>query len=302
MAVDGFSRGTPPGLAPGRGLTERLVELPGGRRLRAVVAGDARGPLVVFEAGMSAPAAEWVHTQRQVSERARTVSYDRAGYGGSDDATDDRSLEHLADDLAALLDALDETEPVVLVGHSWGGPILRTFAHHHPQRVAGLVFVDATLAEVMSPTLARVNAASFRVMSVLAMIGATRLIERMSFPRGISSEISDDDRAILLRDYACSRAMRAGRREAAQIVAGLPLLRRLQATGTPDVPTVCLQAGRVDRGMAKLRPLLNRTAADLMTAAPQGKVVVVEDIGHLIPQEHPNVVRDTIFDLLAVTD
>jgi pimeloyl-ACP methyl ester carboxylesterase len=300
MAVKGSSRSAHRQLDPGAGLTERLVELADGRRLRTVVAGDGPGPLVVFEAGMSAPAAEWVHTQRQISARARTISYDRAGYGGSDVASDNRALEHLAGDLAALLDALGETEPVVLVGHSWGGPILRTFAHQHPARVAGLVFVDATLAEIMSPASARVTALSFRVMSALARMGATGLIERITYPRGLSADISDEDRAVMVRDYACTRAMRAGRREAAQILPALAELRRLQAAGTPDVPTVCLQAGRVDRGMAKLRPRFNQAAADLMAAAPQGKVVVVDGVGHLIPQERPDAVRDAIFDVLAV--
>jgi pimeloyl-ACP methyl ester carboxylesterase len=292
-------RSAPQRLDPGARLTERFVELADGRRLRAIVAGDGPGPLVVFEAGMSAPAAEWVHTQRQISARARTLSYDRAGYGGSDDVSGARTLDRLAADLAALLDALGETAPVVLVGHSWGGPILRTFASQHPERVAGLVFVDASLAEIMSPAAARVTAISFRVMSALARIGATGLIEKITYPHGLSADISDADRAIMLRDYACARAMRAGRREAAQILPGLPELRRLQAAGTPDVPTVCLQAGRVDRGMAKLRPLFNRTAAELMAAAPQGKVVVVDGVGHLIPQERPDAVRDAIFDVLA---
>jgi hypothetical protein len=49
-------------------------------------------------------------------------------------------------------------------------------------------------------------------------------------------------------DYATARAMKAGSREAAQIASALPVLRRVQATGTPDVPTVCLQAGLVERG------------------------------------------------------
>jgi pimeloyl-ACP methyl ester carboxylesterase len=37
-----------------------------------------------------------------------------------------------------LLDACGENEPVVLIGHSLGGPILRAFAAEHPRRVAGL--------------------------------------------------------------------------------------------------------------------------------------------------------------------
>lgn len=272
--------------------------LPDGRRLRTVTAGQGDGPLIVFEAGMSAPAAEWIHVQREVGARYRTLSYDRAGYGGSDADPHDRTLERLADDLLGLLDGLGESEPVILVGHSWGGPVIRLFADHHPERVAGLVFVDATLAEVMTPGSARATLWSFRLVSVLARIGGLGLIKRLILPHG-SPDISEADFDVMWRDYANPRAMRAGAREMAQLVPALPVMRALQAAGTPPVPTVCVQAGRVDRGMSELRPLLNRTAAELMSAVPDGRVVVVEDAGHLIPQEKPAPV---IEEILAVAD
>ena len=285
-------------LDPGPGLTEQVVELPGGRNIRTILAGEGSGPLVVFEAGMSAPAASWIHTQREISEHGRTLSYDRAGYGGSDVDRRDRTLEHLVDDLTAVLDQMGETGPVVLVGHSWAGPIIRLFADRHPDRVAGLVFVDATVAETMSPRNARLVALSFRIMAMLARAGGQRLIERMTLQHGFAPEISETETAIMLRDYACARAMRAGVREARQVAAALPTLRRLQAAGTPDVPTVCLQGGRIDRGMATTRPLLNQTAAELMAAAPSGRLVVAEQAGHLIPQECPAAVRSAILDVL----
>ncbi|WP_052684523.1 alpha/beta fold hydrolase [Lentzea aerocolonigenes] len=278
-------------------LTEKIVALPDGRKLRAVVAGE-QGPLVVFEAGMSAPGSSWIHTQREISARCRTLSYDRAGYGGSDVDPQDRTLDRIVDDLTALLDALGEKEPVVLVGHSWGGPIIRLFADRAPERVAGMVFVDATLAEVMSSKNAKIAARFFALLGLLARFGGKGLIKKATFRNGISPEISAADLAIMTRDYASARAMQAGSREARQIVAALPVLRRLQAAGTPDVPTVCLQAGLVERGMTEWRPKFNQWAADLMAAVPRGKMIVVEEAGHLIPQETPAVVRETIFGVV----
>ena len=285
-------------LDPGAGLAEQHVTLPDGRRLRTVVAGEGPGPLVVFEAGMSAPAASWVHTQREVAARCRTLSYDRAGYGGSDVDPQPRTLERIVEDLAGLLDAVGEPDPVVLVGHSWGGPILRLFADRHPERVAGLVFVDATLCEVMPPRSAKLATTSFKVMSLLVRLGAGGLVTRASLPHGFSPEISPADQDIVRRDYVCTGAMRTGAREGAQIVAALPTLRRLQDAGTPDVPVAAIHGGRADRGMAKIRPHFNEVARSLMAASPQGRYVEVPDAGHLVPQERPGPVTDIVLEVV----
>jgi pimeloyl-ACP methyl ester carboxylesterase len=76
-------------------------------------------------------------------------------------------------------------------------------------------------------------------------------------------------------------------------------MRALQAAGTPPVPTTCVQAGLVERGMTTRRPLLNAAAEELMARLPQGKVVVVDESGHLIPQEAPGPVRDAILEVHA---
>ncbi|MFD5215995.1 alpha/beta fold hydrolase [Microbacterium sp. NPDC058345] len=286
-------------LDPGAGLDEQIVELPDGRRIRTIRAGDGFGPLIVLEAGMSAPAACWAHTQRELSTFARTLSYDRAGYGGSDVDRSDRTLERLAEDLTSLLDAIGESEPVVLVGHSWGGPIIRCFADRHPERVAGMVFVDATVAELMTPGIVRLNLVSFRVNALLARLRRGDLIVRAMLPDGFADTISSDDQALFARDYAGAQAMAAGRREAQQITPAVPLLERLEAAGTPDVPTVSLQGGKTTRATAKLRPRWNAIAASLMETVPQGRVIVVDDAGHMIPQERPDVVHEAILEVFS---
>lgn len=285
-------------LYPGDGLVERLVLLPDGRTMRAVLAGDSDGPLVVLEAGMSLPAASWVHSQRKLAAHARTLSYDRAGNGGSDDDPQARTLERIVDDLTAMLDALGENQPMLLVGHSWGGPILRLFAERHPERVAGLVLLDAAYAEALSVEFAKRMTRTFSLFRFLARIGGAGLIRKYSIRGGPSSAIPSEDLKIVWRDYACARAMRAGVRESQQIITALPTLRRLQEKGTPDVPTVCVVGGLTERGMERMRPIINAAAASHMAQTPRGRFVLVADSGHHIPQEQPGIVNEILVSML----
>jgi len=292
-------------LDPGAGLTERIVQLPDGRRIRTVVAGEGSGPLVVFEAGMSAPAGEWLAVQRAVSAHARTLSYDRSGYGGSDDDPHPRTLERMADDLGAVLAAVKETDPVVLVAHSWGGPIIRAFAHGASDRVAGVVLVDASLARVTATRKqVTLGKASFRITSLMVRTGAGPSVIRKVLPHGYAAEFSDDDMAIVTRDYASVRAMRTGIREMNEVLGARPTLEAWERDGLPDVPVVALQGGRVEKSDAarRLREEFNRDAVESLARHPHGRVVVVEDSGHLIPQEQPRAVVTAILEVIAEAD
>jgi pimeloyl-ACP methyl ester carboxylesterase len=136
-------------LDPRPGLAEKRVPLPDGRSLRIVLAGIGN-PLVVFEAGIAMAASMWGSVQPLVAAETRTLAYDRAGLGGSDADPHPRSLERYADDLDLLLEEIEPEAPVVLVGSSLGGAIIRIFASKHPQRPVGMVFVDPLVALRMS--------------------------------------------------------------------------------------------------------------------------------------------------------
>jgi non-heme chloroperoxidase len=66
----------------------------------------------------------------------------RRGYGASGFSATDDPANRLGDDIVAVIDALKLSRPV-LVGHSIAGAELSSVANGHPDRVAGLVYVDA---------------------------------------------------------------------------------------------------------------------------------------------------------------
>jgi pimeloyl-ACP methyl ester carboxylesterase len=118
--------------------------IPVGRhRLAATVSGAGR-PAVVIEPAFGGNAAAWRSIAERIARETTVVTYDRAPYGASSPARDDRSPARIAADLDELLGQLEISGPLVLVGHSIGGVYARAFAARHMSRVAGMVLVDSS--------------------------------------------------------------------------------------------------------------------------------------------------------------
>lgn len=176
----------------------------GGRRLRIVRAGPAvsERPTIVLEHGAFGCASDWQVVQDRLAAKGlRSLAYDRAGLGHSDPGPTPRDGHAIVADLAALLDALGETAPVVLVGHSMGGLMVRLFALTHPKRVLGLVFVDAVTPEVMASAVGahavRVFGQMLRITTHTARLGLHRPIALLAGDRILlSPEASAEKRRI----------------------------------------------------------------------------------------------------------
>jgi len=123
----------------------RLIPV-GEHRLHLHCMGEG-APTVVFESGIGGFSLEWRALQEQLAVRQRVCAYDRAGYGWSDFVAAPASAEHSADELHELLSRAGESAPYLLVGHSYGGFILRWFARRHALEVAGLVLLDSSAPE-----------------------------------------------------------------------------------------------------------------------------------------------------------
>jgi pimeloyl-ACP methyl ester carboxylesterase len=117
-----------------------LVDI-GGRKLDLRCSGEG-APTVLLEAGATADSLTWFKVQPPAARASKVCSYDRAGYGFSDDGPLPRDLDADAKDLAALIRSAHLATPLVLVGHSLGTNIVRRYAEMHPTDVAAIVLVD----------------------------------------------------------------------------------------------------------------------------------------------------------------
>jgi pimeloyl-ACP methyl ester carboxylesterase len=103
------------------------------------------GRPVVFCAAWALSSIAWQYQMIAVAESGRrAVAYDRRGHGRSDDPGRGYDYDMLADDLAAVLEAFD-LQDVMLVAHSMGGgEAVRYLSRHGGARVDRLVLVAPT--------------------------------------------------------------------------------------------------------------------------------------------------------------
>ena len=108
--------------------------------------GPAAAPTIVCVHGIliDSLASYYFTLARSLNEAGfRVLMYDLRGHGNTDRPPAGYRLDDFVDDLAALLDALDITEPVYLLGNSFGGTVAYGFAERHPHRAAAVATVES---------------------------------------------------------------------------------------------------------------------------------------------------------------
>jgi pimeloyl-ACP methyl ester carboxylesterase len=118
----------------------------GGQTLEHVLAGDGE-PLIVLVNGSGGPLESWHKLFMTLAAESAVLAYHRPGVGRSSAPRRPQTLAAMVEDLAALLDRLRPAARLILVGHSLGGLIVNLFARLHPQRVAGVVLLEASSAD-----------------------------------------------------------------------------------------------------------------------------------------------------------
>ena len=103
-----------------------------------------KGPIVTFSHGWPLSADAWEAQMFHLASNGfRCIAHDRRGHGRSSQTWDGNDMDTYADDLAALVEALD-LKDAVHIGHSTGGgEVARYIGRHGTQRVAAAVLISA---------------------------------------------------------------------------------------------------------------------------------------------------------------
>jgi non-heme chloroperoxidase len=103
-----------------------------------------KGPVVTFSHGWPLSSDAWDGQMLFLAQNGfRVVAHDRRGHGRSSQSFSGNDMDGYADDLAAVIEALD-LKDAVLVGHSTGGgEVVRYVARHGKRRVAKVVLIAA---------------------------------------------------------------------------------------------------------------------------------------------------------------
>ncbi len=120
--------------------SDRFVEIDGHKQ--HILDMGTGSPVVIFITGAGADLKNFNAVQTEIAKLTRTLSYDRAGVGLSEELDTERSVDHFAVELNEILEKENIEPPYLVVSHSLGGFIARWFVHAYPDKVVGMVLID----------------------------------------------------------------------------------------------------------------------------------------------------------------
>lgn len=125
----------------------------GKRTVNYLVAGDINKPLIVFVHGSPGSLSAFIDFMADsvLLNRAQLITVDRPGFGASNFGYAEPSLKKQALLLKPLLETYKNDRPIILIGHSLGGPLIARMAMDYPELIDGLIMVAPSIAPDLEP-------------------------------------------------------------------------------------------------------------------------------------------------------
>jgi pimeloyl-ACP methyl ester carboxylesterase len=282
---------------------------------------DCRGsgsPTVVLEAGAGSSSRVWVRVQDEVAKFARVCSYDRAGYGWSDSLYEEMSPQRVAELLHTLLKNGGERPPYLMVGHSLGGIYVRAFAAEYRDEVVGMVLVDSSHEnqnQQAPPELVddfeKLKSAQLASVQLLKIAEPLGLVRAFKILDANGSMFPEQEKGAVLAEMYRTGYIGANVRESNMSAAysgqpkklgDIPLIvlsqkmdaQKLRGQYPPD-----FQSQLTMERWQEEADNVNAMQDELAALSTRGKRIIVEDTGHFIQLDKPQVVIDAIREVFA---
>lgn len=264
------------------GLPGSFADLPSGVT-HYELSGDPAGPLVVLIHGFSVPYYVYDPTvPGLVAAGFSVLRFDTYGRGFSDRPDTDYTLDLYTTQLTQLLDHLNLSQPIHIVGLSQGAPVAAAFANRNPQQVSTLTLID--------PLITRVQPGDILPMG-LALIG--EYITRVALvPHILPAAQADDlhhpenypDWELRYRDQLRYRGFTRAILSSIRNLPSMQPMQEYRAVAAAGIP-IQLFWGRHDQ-------TIPYEDIELFTdQLPDPWLHIIEDAGHIPHFEHPEVVN-----------
>ena len=270
-----------------------LVDVGGGRKMYLKCSGRG-SPTVVLVGGLRASADDWSISDKskptvfpEVAKFTRVCACDRPGTpvgekpSRSDPVPQPTTAKDAVVDLHALLRAAGEAGPYVVVGHSYGGLIVRLYASTYPKEVSGLVLIDALSEGLQDAETPEQWAIQRKLIEgdVRESVALYPALERIDVDRSFDQiRAAPPLRSIPLVVLSADRPW--GPQVPSMIAAG-----KLAADIPPDFGYV------TDAAQKKAQERLAKLV-------PNEKHITNTNSGHEIHKEHPQLVIDAIREVV----
>lgn len=264
-------------------------------------------PTLIVDVGITNWSLHWSSIQSDIGEQQRICVYDRPGFGRSLPMASPVTTETLVNNLHQVLAASGEQGPFILVGHSFGGYVMRLYHDQYPENVAGIALVDASHEDQWQALPSEVNAmigkatGMMRIAQALSYTGVLRVVE-LPPTDPLPTELGRETLASAMTTPQFWDASLAYFEAVPHLVEALQTTERLG-----DLPLLVITAERsadaycglqfgIDVPCEATEAAWQSLQGDLLELSTSSQQVVVEGARHYIQLDDPDAVRTALVE------
>lgn len=263
--------------------------------------------ILVLETGIGNSFYSWIPFVDRIKNDFTVILYHRAGYGKSGTSPEPRTTANIAMELNDLMEHL-KIDRFLLAGHSFGGLCAQAYARMYPERLDGVLLIDAT-----SHNFQRLYDLNLPVM--YSMISLEQLIEANEETAGKSRaeleewykernrELSGEDEAFLTNPVLYQTIAD----EFTNWSASSEEIKNGEAF--PDIPVIVIARDEelsarpyIDYGIPKEEALLHEKVwrelqVELAQLSEIGELVIAEGSDHEVHKDKPEILLECLLKL-----